>query len=82
MTVKTGMLWYDNDPRADLATKVGRASAYYFHKYGQTPDLCFVHPTMLPVGQSYLKIGNIEVKPNRAVLPNHLWIGLKENSPE
>ena len=27
---------------------MNRAIAYYQKKYGQTPDLCFVHPSMLP----------------------------------
>ena len=42
-----GMLWFDNDPKATLDVKVERAAAYYRHKYGKTPTLCFVHPTML-----------------------------------
>ncbi len=40
----TGMLWFDNDPRKDLVTKINLASDYYFKKYGRKPDLCFVHP--------------------------------------
>ena len=43
-----GMLWFDNDPKAALDAKVERAAAYYRHKYGKTPTLCFVHPTMFP----------------------------------
>ena len=35
-----GMLWYDNDPKADLASKITRAAEYYHKKYGQLPDLC------------------------------------------
>ena len=42
-----GMLWFDNDPKTPLDRKVERAAAYYRHKYGKTPTLCFVHPTML-----------------------------------
>jgi hypothetical protein len=75
--MKTGMLWFDNDPKTDLPTKIARAAAYYQSKYGQHPDLCFVHPAML--GGSILRAHeNIEVRPNRAVLPNHLWIGIHE----
>jgi hypothetical protein len=43
-----GMLWFDNDPKVTLDIKVQRAAAYYRHKYGKTPTLCFVHPTMFP----------------------------------
>jgi hypothetical protein len=42
-----GMLWFDNDPKAELTTKVERAAVYYLKKYGKNPNLCFVHPTML-----------------------------------
>ena len=42
-----GMLWFDNDPKAELTTKVERAAVYYLNKYGKSPNLCFVHPTML-----------------------------------
>ena len=75
--MKTGMLWFDNDPKADLATKIARAADYYQHKYGQRPDLCFVHPTMLGNG---VHSQGIEVKPNRQVLPNHLWMGIHEQA--
>jgi hypothetical protein len=46
-----GMLWFDNDPKAALDIKVERAAAYYRRKYGKTPTLCFVHPSMFPVAK-------------------------------
>lgn len=75
--MKIGMLWFDNDPKADLPTKINRAASYYQNKYGQRPDLVFVHPTMLGAAASRSQ-NNIEVRPNRSVLPNHLWIGIHE----
>jgi hypothetical protein len=77
-----GMLWFDNDPKAELTLKVERAAAYYRNKYGRQPTLCFVHPSMIgstPVEngeQTSLKTGNIEVRSTRSVLPNHFWIGV------
>jgi hypothetical protein len=73
------MLWFDNDPKTDLPTKISRAAAYYQKKYGQMPDICFVHPTM--VGGSALKSQGIEVRPTRQVLPHHLWLGVMESMP-
>ena len=52
-----GMLWFDNDPKLNLDTKVERAVAYYRDKYGKTPTLCFVHPTMLPTAALTSKNG-------------------------
>jgi hypothetical protein len=42
-----GMLWFDNDPKVNLDTKIERAAMYYAKKYGKNPTLCFVHPSML-----------------------------------
>jgi hypothetical protein len=44
--MKIGMLWFDNDPKADLKIKIERAASYYSKKYGQSPNLCFIHPSM------------------------------------
>ncbi len=49
--MKIGMLWFDNDPHTALAAKVEKAAAYYLTKYGRTPTVCFVHPSMLPAAQ-------------------------------
>jgi hypothetical protein len=84
-----GMLWFDNDSQSDLAAKIERAAVYYQKKYGKRPNLCFVHPSMAslePVnGQTAakdepaIKAGNVEIRTTRAVLPNHLWIGIHAN---
>jgi len=73
--MNTGMLWFDNDPQIDIRSKINRAIAYYQKKYGQTPDLCYVHPSMLP-GNSIFSTG-VDVQPDQMILPNHFWIGLK-----
>jgi hypothetical protein len=74
--MNVGMLWFDNDPKANLEAKIARAAGYYEKKYGLAPDLCFVNPVMLNNGSMRAKTGEIEVRGNRSVLPNHLWIGI------
>lgn len=71
----TGMLWFDNDPQIDMRTKLNRAVAYYQKKYGQTPDLCYVHPSMIP--DNPIRTAGMEVQTDQMVLPNHFWIGVK-----
>jgi hypothetical protein len=81
-----GMLWFDNDTKSDLETKIQRASSYYQTKYGKQPNLCFVHPSMTPEGHEdeaegektnkVLRAGSVEVRTTRTVLPNHLWLGI------
>jgi hypothetical protein len=69
----TGMLWFDNDPKADLTSKITRAATFYSKKYGIKPDICFVHPSM--INNDPVTRNGIEVRPNPGVLPNHFWLG-------
>jgi hypothetical protein len=87
-----GMLWFDNDPKAEITAKIERAATYYRNKYGKAPNLCFVHPSMVQTEPEKAadspaearspyptKNGAIEVRTSRSVLPNHFWIGV--NAP-
>ena len=81
--MKTGLLWFDDDPRRELTEKVLRAAAHYERKYGQAPDLCFVHPSALKNGngngkRAAKKAGGVEIRPARSVLLHHFWLGVAE----
>jgi hypothetical protein len=69
-----GMLWFDNDPKTELAEKIKTASTYYRKKYGSSPNLCVVNPNM--TNGKKLNAGNVEVETSKSILPNHLWIGI------
>ena len=82
----TGMLWFDNSQTA-LNIKIQKAVDYYHKKYGRTPDLCLVHPSMLDAnaGQSsssqrQLEVNKLTVRPYRPVLPGHIWIGIEDKN--
>lgn len=75
MQMSTGMLWFDNDPKLDLPTKIQRAIEYYQNKYGQKPDLCYVNPGA--AADKLPKAAGLEVQPNQMILPNHFWLGIK-----
>ncbi len=78
--MEIGMLWLDNDSNTELAVKISRASEYYRSKYGVVPDLCLVHPSMLPAHPEADLEHPVMVRicPNRVVLPGYLWIGKEE----
>ena len=80
--MNVGMLWFDNDPRTALAAKVSRAADYYRQKYGLVPDLCLVHPSMLGERRDLVEAqtGKVAIRPNRAILPGHLWIGTEDKN--
>jgi len=79
-----GMLWFDNDSKSGLGNRVQRAAEYYQRKYGKTPNLCYVHPSMLspaqPETETILTANGVQVRPLSTVLPNHFWIGVSADS--
>ena len=86
--MEIGMLWFDNDQKTSIPSKIERAARYYQKKYGKNPNLCYIHPKMVngkknkkngsnkTPGQDALKIGKVLVLKNEKVLPDHLWIGI------
>lgn len=78
----TGMLWFDNSQTA-LNIKIQKAVEYYHKKYGRTPDLCLVHPSMLEAQEKNQRTGEVNkltVRPYRPVLPGHIWIGIEDKN--
>lgn len=75
MTMKTGLLWYDNDPKRTLAEKLTRAAAGYKKRTGKDANECHVPLTAI---EKETTIDGIKVKPSRTVLEHHLWIGASE----
>ena len=75
----TGMLWFDNSQTA-LTVKIQKAVDYYNKKYGRSPDLCLVHPSMLETNQRQLEINKLTVRPYRPALPGHIWIGIQDKN--
>ena len=45
-----GLLWFDADPKRDIADKVAVAADRYQVKFGRRSNLCYVHTSMLPLG--------------------------------
>ncbi len=74
----TGMLWFDDDPRTTLSVKIQKAMEYYSKKFGRTPDLCLVNPSMLENGQKQFELGKLIIRPYQPVMPGHLWIGVED----
>jgi hypothetical protein len=77
----TGMLWFDNSKDKSLEKKIRGAMDYYHKKYGRTPDLCLLHPSMLTDeqrGKRQFEIAGLTVRPYRPVLPGHIWVGIQD----
>lgn len=75
----TGMLWFDNDKKTTFNNKIDQAVKYYRKKYGQAPDICFVHPKMISAEKDAVP-AKLEVKASPMILQHHFWIGTKQNA--
>ena len=77
--MEVGMLWFDNDSKSDLSSKVKKAAEYYRNKYGQDPNLCYVHPSMIP--DESVKAEQISIFSKPTIIPNHFWMGVQIKTP-
>ncbi len=68
--MKQGFLWFDNDRKKSIESKVTEAIRRYRAKFGTDPQVCYLSPAdaTKPVG------GKIRVIGSQAVLPNHIWL--------
>jgi len=78
--MQEGLLWFDADPKRDLAEKVARAVDRYRFKFGRRPNLCYVNPSTL--GQGPIVLEGIRLLPAPNVLKHHFWIGVEESTEE
>lgn len=74
--MREGMLWFDDDPKRNLAQKVGRAAKHYRRKFGRAPNVCYVHPSLLNGGAQ--KVDGVRVAALPSVLRHHFWVGEDE----
>ena len=74
--MNTGMMWFDNDPKLDIFTKISRAMEYYQKKYGQKPNLVYINPDMK--FDTPPKTSGLDILTDHMVMPDHFWLGIKE----
>lgn len=72
MTLRVGMLWFDDNAERSLEAKIERAARRYREKYGREPNICYVHVSALTAGGS---ADGIKVIGRTDILPHHFFIG-------
>ncbi len=75
--MQAGMMWFDNDKNTPLSVKINHAAAYYRKKYGRSPNLCMVNPSMLNGKEEFDEA--IKIRPYRPIVSGHLWIGIDDS---
>lgn len=75
--MNSGMLWFMPKSPKPMNERVTDDGAHYARKYGRLPNECHMNPKDL--GQiAGDAIQGITLRPDPAILPNHLWIGVSE----
>ena len=81
ISMQEGLLWFDADPKRNLAEKVARAADRYRYKFGRKPDMCYVNPSMLLApDKGSLECNGVRLVPATNVLKHHFWIGVEETA--
>ncbi len=92
--MKSGLLWYDADPKKPIWDKIEEAAQRYYEKFGVRPNTCFVNPAALPQegpvpekveskktthARSLINARALRVAAKPTILPNHIWLGVSYN---
>ena len=73
-----GLLWFDADPKRDIADKVTAAADRYQVKFRRRPNLCYVHTSALPLGS--VELGGVRLVGAGNVTKNYFWIGVEQEA--
>jgi len=73
--MQEGLLWFDADPKRDLAEKVARAADRYRFKFGRRPNVCYVNASQI---DDTMELAGVRLVPAHNVLEHHFWIGVEE----
>jgi len=72
-----GLLWFDDNKDKSLEKKIDEAVEAYCAKprfAGKTPNICYVHASMLPQGQE-VHLNGMRVVAATTVFPHHFLVG-------
>lgn len=74
--MSVGMLWFDGDHKRPLSERIHEAASFYHDKYGDRPNLCFVHPRTLHDDGDSVSNDDLQLRTSDSVLPDHFWLGV------
>jgi hypothetical protein len=71
-----GLLWHDSQKPVDLVVPL--AAARYEQRFGESPNVCYVNPTVLPDGDR--AVDGVLIKSSAQVLKFHYWLGVERGA--
>jgi hypothetical protein len=80
--MQVGLLWFDNDPRREVAAKALDAARRYREKFGVIPDTCYVNNAMLDGREMVVPLPSadqavLRIRPAAHIRPHHFWVGVE-----
>ncbi len=76
--MREGLLWFDNDPKRNLADKISQAATRYHVKFGRLPTTCYLNINDFD-GKAE-EINGIRLRPAKDVRPHHFWLGVEHET--
>lgn len=69
-------MWYDNNPKKPVSTKIDEAVVRFIQRYGRTPDVCMMndHETLLEFKQPE-HAPDLRVLSIKTVPTHYFWVG-------
>jgi len=74
--INVGLLWHDSQKPVDLVVPL--AAARYEARFRQAPNVCYVHPSVLPDGDR--AVDGVLIKSSAQVLKFHFWLGVEQGT--
>jgi hypothetical protein len=76
--MQEGLLWFDNDPKRQLADKIGQAATRYQVRFGHRPTTCYLNDRDYDGAME--EVNGIRLKPVTHVGPHHFWVGVENEA--
>lgn len=78
--MRSGLLWFDNDPARSLTVKVTDAAQRYRERFGVAPDTCYVNRSALTSTDTTLVCQDMTLRlvPAANILAHHFLVGVEE----
>lgn len=70
-------VWYDDNPKKTINTKIDEAVLRYKQKFGKNPNICKLNEKMeqLPGNLNGEKVAGVKVLTTKNIPQNYFWIG-------
>ena len=70
------LLWYDDTKKKPVEEKILEGVQRYIYRFGETPNVCLVHPS------ETVQASGMVIRQASYVRPNYYWIGVEAEAEQ